>query len=176
MMSKMSQVWQMKPVQMGAKSIAAGSVIAVSLLLFNSATKKMFGRQEGLAVASLANEMPEDRSMIQMIEDQDPELLDILARLLPFRRFAPKAFKDLVVSCFLALELRESAYKETPIKATTSFRIRQAFQKIIEDTRLFRAILELHMPTTLEDFDDVAVDLNAKVEQACTDAIQDTFL
>jgi hypothetical protein len=176
MMSKVAQVWQMKPVQMGAKSVAAGSVLAVSLLLFNTATKKMFGRQEGLAVASLAKEMPEDLPMLEMIETQDPELLDILARLLSFRRFAPKAFKDLVVSCFLALELRNEAYKDLPIKATTSFRIRQAFQKIIEDTRLFRAILETHMPSALEDFDDVAVDLNGKVEQACTDAIQDTFL
>ena len=55
-------------------------------------------------------------------------------------------------------------------------KVRKAYQKLIEDVRIFRAIVEEVMPSAIEDFDDVAVDINAKVEQVCTDAIQDSVM
>ena len=178
MASKVAQIWQMKPVQIGAKGLAAGTVLAVSLLAFNTATKHVFGRKDGEALESLKREIedPNDQKIVEYLDFQDPDLLDLLARLLPFRRFHPNSYREMFISMFQATEIRYMAYEHGRITATTSMKVRKAYQKLIEDVRIFRAIVEEVMPSAIEDFDDVAVDINAKVEQVCTDAIQDSVM
>ena len=102
-------------------------------------------------------------------------MLEALARLGPFRRFAPDAFDHIVRVAYVATESKHQEYAKRPLTASASFRVRADFQKIIEAIRVFRAFIEGRMSSALEDFDEVAVDLNAYVEQVCTDAVQDTF-
>jgi hypothetical protein len=59
--------------------------------------------------------------------------------------------------------------------ATSSFKIREAYQKVIESIRVYRAIIEKKMPSALEDFDEVAVDVNSLVESRCIDALHDSL-
>jgi hypothetical protein len=110
---------------------------------------------------------------LEYISIYEPEFLDIIGRLQTFRRFDTLAFYDIIVSIEKASQFKH--FEAIQANAATSFKIRANYQKIIESTRVFRAILEIKVPGALEDFDDVAVDINAKVEQACNDAIQDSY-
>jgi hypothetical protein len=165
----------MKPVQMGAKSLAAGTVVAVSLLAFQKASKKVFGTQDDEAKQVLIKEIPEQERAITLVHELDSELLEHMARLCVFRRFDRTVFDKMFVSLSIAVTQRHDFY-ESGLTATSAFQIRKNFQMVIEDIRHFRAILERLMPSAIEDFDEIAVDFNAKLEQMCTDAIQDSLL
>ena len=75
-------------------------------------------------------------------------------------------------------KLNTKVLKEVSPKVsfTASYEVRKAFQGVIEAIRHLRAVLEVKVPSTLDDFDEIAVDFNSKVEQMCTDAIQDSSL
>jgi hypothetical protein len=173
--AKASAFWQMKPVQMGAKSLAAGTVVAVSLLAFQKASKKIFGTTDDEAKQVLVKEIPEQERAITLMYELDPDLVEHAARLCVFRRFDRAVFDKMFVSLSIAVTHRHDLY-ELGLTATSAFQIRKNFQSVIEDTRHFRAILERQMPSAIEDFDDVAVEFNARLEQMCTDAIQDSLL
>jgi hypothetical protein len=173
--SKVTQLWQMQPVQFGLKSFAAGSAVAASLYVF----KKFSGLSSDVndAVRALVEVMPQERDSIQFLSEHEPEFIELLARLLVFRNFAKDVYFDIFHSMFYASEARNTLYEtEHKLSAKSSFYIRRGYQTIIEHVRVFRSILEQRMPTALEDFDEIAVDINGKVEQACTDAIQDSVL
>jgi hypothetical protein len=117
---------------------------------------------------------PDVQKALDGIVAIDEDLAQIFARMEPFRRFSPKAFDDIIFVSLLAIQTRKDAYEH--LNATAAFKVRQSYQKIIESVRIFRTLLEKHLSTNIEDFDDVAVDLNAKVDQACLDIIQDHAL
>lgn len=167
------QFWQMKPVQMAAKSVAAGSACVGLLLAFRTTSTFLLGRPDEEARKALIEAV--GPSLEKACAQLEATCLEALARLTPFRRFAPEAFDHIVRVAVAATLGKEHEYKSRPITASASFRMRSDFQKIIEAIRVFRAFIEVQMPSTLEDFDEVAVDLNAYVEQVCTDAVQDTF-
>lgn len=174
---KAQQLWAMKPVQLAAKSVAAGTVVAGTLVGLRAASSWMLGDPDAAAVEALVAELPDPslKAAVRSMAKLEPGLAEILARLHPFRRFAPDAFDDLVRAASVAVEYRSHEYESRPLSARASFRIRADYQRIIEKTRLLRAFLEKKMESLMEDFDEVAVDINAAVESACTDAIQDTF-
>lgn len=167
------QFWEMKPVQYAAKSVAAGSACAAVFLAFRTTSRLLLGNPDTEALQALREAVSED--LQELCDQLDPTMLEALARLSPFRRFEPDAFDHILRTAYVAnLGLKEE-YKQRPLSASASFRIRAEYQKIIEAVRVFRAFIEMRIDTALEDFDEVAVDINALVEQACTDAVQDTF-
>lgn len=180
-MAKIAELWQLKPVQTAAKSLGAGLAVAGALMLYRAGSRVVFGSPDLEAQKALYAELPEGlRPSLELLNAGDPEFVAILARLLPFRRFSHEAYDALLAAMIAACETRLEAYNTaiSPVtgglRPTAAFKVRAAFQGIIEATRILRAILEAKLPTALEDFDEVAVDINAKVEQACSDAIQDS--
>ena len=161
----------MRPVQASAKTIAAS---AIGVAAFSA-----FGILRGPNDASLKNvKLILNETGLDELFKLDPESIEILSRLEPFQRFSPAAYRDVYLSMIDAARIKHDIYEtktDSGLLATSSFTIRSAFQKVIETIRVFRAILESKLPSALEDFDEVAVDLNAHVESVCLDALHDSL-
>lgn len=161
----------MKPMQASAKTLAAS---AIGVAAFSA-----FGLLRGPNDASLKNvKLVLDDSGLDDLFNLDGESIEILSRLEPFQRFSPAGYRDIYVSMLEAARIKHKIYEaktDRGILATSSFTIRSAYQKVIESIRVFRAILESKLPSALEDFDEVAVDLNAHVESVCLDALHDSL-
>jgi hypothetical protein len=170
-MSKASSLWQMRPVQASAKTIAASAIGAAAF--------SAFGLLRGPSDASLKNvKAVLDEPGLDELYKLDAESIDILSRFEPFQRFSPMAYRDVYSAMLEAARIKHEIYEhktESGLLATSSFTIRSAYQRIIETIRVFRAILETKLPSALEDFDEVAVDLNAHVESVCLDALHDSL-
>ena len=165
-------VWQYKPVQQAAMSLAAGTAIA-TVFVGCRAAMHYFEPKTSPADALIAG-APSLEASARELEALDPDFIEIFGRLMAFRRFQTEAFDAIVESACTASKARVKEYS-VALTAPASARVRAAYQKIIETTRLFRAHLEIIIASALEDFDEVAVDIHAKVEQMCQDAIQDTY-
>jgi hypothetical protein len=168
----LENIWTYQPVQKAVMSLLAGSVIATVVIGVRTASS-YFESKTTPADALIAG-APSLEAGARELEASDPDFIEIFGRLLPFRRFQPEAFDAIVDAARSATSARAKEY-EIDLTAAASARVRAAYQGIIEATRLFRAHLELIIASALEDFDEVAVDIQAKVEQMCQDAIQDTF-
>ena len=167
--------WQLKPVQFAAKIFAAGSLMGTSIWAYKKVTTVIAGSTDAPLKNLQGYLRPAMTAPLSSIWTADPDWIDLLARLESFNRFAPKEFEDIVVAVDSATAIKAGEYA-TKITATSSFKIRAAFQKVIECVRVFRSILEHQIPTALEDFDEVAVDINSKIEQVSSDAIQDCYI
>lgn len=167
--------WQLQPVQSGLKSFAAGMALCGVLWTTGKIGKMLGGDSQG-GIKILRNVLDAPyQAMLDTINEADNEMAQLLSRLEPFRRFHPSAFDAIIKEANAAIHVRTEAYK-TAVNATSAFRVRAAYQKIIESIRIFRALLEKNLSNEMEDFDEVAVDFNSKVEQACTDIIQDQLI
>ena len=160
-----AKIWQMEPVQTAAKSLAAGTAVAAGLWAFQGVSKYMFGDARKNALDAL-----EHHGLVGL---EDQPLVEAMARLLIFRRFGQQAYD----ACYDALKhadrVGRHVYTLGSMNASRAFAIRKANQTAIEKIRIFRAILEKRMPHALEDFDEIAVDINSRIEQVCTEAVQD---
>ena len=164
----------MKPVQIGAKAIGAGVVACGALWAYRSATSAISGPSDS-NYKMLIREIPKlEEDITTLWNSADKEWIDILGRLEIFRKFAPVEFDEIVKDVCKATKERQNCY-ERRLRATDAFKIRSEYQKIIESVRVLRSIIEHDLVSATEDFDEVAVDINGKVEQAASDAIQDTI-
>ena len=163
------EFFQMKPVQMSLKALAAGSVFAAGMYAYTTIKKKVLG-PEDTTLLILKKEALSSIDDLDYIWAHDTTWIELLGRLVIFRNFSRSMFDEIIYSIRIALEKTESLNNT----ASASFRIRSYYQKVIENVRLFRAILDTKIP--VDDFDEVAVDLNAYVEQLCSEAIQNTFM
>lgn len=173
-MKSIAALWEMKPVQTGAKALGAGVVACGAVWAYKKATEVIGGPSDS-NYKLLVEDIPQLTSRLTNLwSSSDRDWVDLLGRLSAFRKFAPLEFDDVVESVCSATEERQRCYTKAKMVATDSFRIRSAYQKIIERVRLLRSIIEHSLESAVEDYDEVAVDINAKVEQASMDAIQDT--
>jgi len=166
----MEDLWRYKPVQNGLKSFAAGTAVCAAMWAFNKVSRVFTVSESARQDAIKALFPVAFKTDLDDLAAVAPEFLDLLGRLEPFRRFDPAAFDKIlcaVVAAAVPVDLKN---------ASSSFAVRLRYQKIIEAIRFFRSILEQTIESALEDFDDVAVDLNARVEQACQDSIMDTYM
>jgi len=171
----LSSFMNLKVVQQGAKSFALGSILVASYYVLTKVAG--LSKNSDASLKAFKEEMPQGmHPTLDLIATHDQDYIDLMLRLLCFRKFNTQSYDEIVVTIALALQIHEKLYAKKPVTHTASFQVRKAFQNIIERIRLLRAILEIKVPTTLDDFDEVAVDLNAKVEQTCNDAIQDSSL
>jgi hypothetical protein len=167
--------WESQPVQSGLKSFAAG--VAVCGLLWTTGKINTFlgGDSQG-GIKILRSSLDDDHAeLLDHIAEVDNESAQLLSRLEPFRRFQKAAFDEIIKTMSKAIDVRLVAYKSV-ITATSTFEVRKAYQRVIEAIRIFRSLLESHLGTEMEDFDEVAVDFNSKVEQVCNDIIQDQLI
>ncbi len=173
MLNKTLGLWNYKPVQLGLKTFAAGSVFALTMFGINK-VRASFAGPEDLPLRNLQEKVlgtiKEDLEFIWM---HDRAWIDLLARLETFRRFDNVAFDELVKNIKLSLDSEEPIASGSYQGAIQSFKVRSKLQKVIESLRIFRAIVELRVP--IEDFDEIAADFNAYVEQLCSDAIQNSY-
>jgi hypothetical protein len=167
--------WQLQPVQSGLKSFAAGLAVCGVLWSTSAASRLLGGDSQGGIKILRASLDDKHTAMLDVISEGDNDTAQLLSRLEPFRRFQPKAFDDIIRVTSEAIVVRTQAYNGI-INATSTFEIRKSYQKIIESIRIFRALLENHLGPEMEDFDEVAVDFNSKVEQVCIDVIQDQLI
>ena len=159
----------MKPVQLGLKGLAAGSLLFAAGWVYSKGTQMIKGpADQSLKIVSDHIKKAEDLYLL------DPDAIELLGRLEVFVRFFPAEYQKLFEAFLDAAYAKKDAYS-TKMNATHSFHIRRKYQVVIERVREMRLILEKTLSISLEDFDEIAVDINAKVEQECTDAIQDTF-
>lgn len=169
MLKKTLGLWNYKPVQAGIKTFAAGSVFALVAYGVRKACASFAG-PEDLPLRNLQEKvlgtLKEDLEFIWL---RDRSWIDLLLRLETFRRFDNIAYDELIKSIKYSLDKEETLGQS----AVQSFKVRAKLQKVIECLRIFRAIVELRVP--IEDFDEIAVDVNAYVEQLCSDAIQNSF-
>ena len=160
----------MKPVQLGLKTLAFGSIFALSMYGFGRVAENIKGPKDA---NWLSLRQKYDEESVDYIWAHDPAWIDLLARLELFSRFDTEAFQALVESVRKSIYLNAGTSTEDSKTAAQSFRTRANLQKVIESVRLFRAVVELKIP--IEDFDEVAADVNSYVEQLCSDAIQNTY-
>jgi hypothetical protein len=160
---------QMKPIQMSMKALAAETIYATSMYAYNTIKKKVLG-PEDTTLLILKKEALSSLEDLDYIWAHDTTWIELLGRLVIFRNFSRSTFDDIIHSIRIALEKTDSL----STTAIASFRIRSYYQKVIENVRLFRAILDTKIP--VDDFDEVAVDINSYVEQLCSEAIQNTFM
>lgn len=161
----------MKPIQTTAKTLAAGAVGFAAL----SAVSLFKGDPN----ASLKNVQVHIKDpKLEILNTIDTECVELLSRLEPFQRFSKESYHETFLSMLAAAKLKKELYDaitDKGLQATSSFQIREAYQKVIESIRVFRAILEKKMPSAVDDFDEVAVDVNGLVESRCLDALHDSF-
>jgi hypothetical protein len=163
----------MKPVQMGIKTAAIGSGLAVLGYVLTRLTRYARGPEDACVNVVAAHI---DRSLVEELFLMDADSVNLLNRLEMFQRFDKLYYKLLFTALYDASKIKQAAYSKKEMNATDSFSIRKSYQAVIECVRIFRNHLEKLIPSSLEDFDEIAADINAKVEQECTDAIQDTFV
>ena len=173
-MKSVAALWEMKPVQTGAKALGAGAIAYGALWAYRKATEVIGGPTDS-SLKAVISEMPHLKERLEALwASPDRDWVELLARLGMFRKFAPFEFDHVVEEVCFATEERQRLYSKARMAATDSFRIRASYQKIIEKVRILRSIIEHSLETALEDFDEIASDFNSKVEQASLDAIQDT--
>jgi len=173
--------WELKPVQSGAKALGAG-FLALGAYYAYVKTGDYIAKRSDTPLVTLkkyffdrvSNDKRINEANFDSIWALDPDTIEILLRLETFRKFAPYEYGDVVLGFGDAVELKHKVYS-TELKATDSFNIRRSYQVVIEKLRVFRAVVEKIIPSAIEDFDEVAVDINAKIEQIASDAIQDTY-
>lgn len=171
MFKRPTEIFQMKPVQLGLKALAAGSLFAASIYAYSSIKKKVLGPEDTTLILLKKNDFSvEALNNLDFIWANDTTWIELLGRLVIFRNFAKNTFDDIILNIRNAME--KSELKE--YSALSSYRIRSNYQKVIELIRLFRAILDKKIP--VDDFDEIAVEINAYVEQLCSDAIQNTYM
>jgi len=173
-MKSVAALWEMKPVQTGAKALGAGAIAYGAFWAFRKATEVIGGPPDS-SLNALISEVPHFKNRLKNLwASSDRDWVELLARLTMFRKFAPLEFDYVVEEVCDATDERRRLYAKVRMAATDSFRIRASYQKIIERVRILRSIIEHAIETALEDFDEIAADFNSKVEQASLDAIQDT--
>jgi hypothetical protein len=170
MFKRPTELFQMKPVQLGLKALAAGSLFAASIYAYSSIKKKVLGPEDTTLLLLKKNDFSSEAIRnLDFIWANDTTWIELLGRLAIFRNFAKNTFDDIISGIRSAMETNVNEYS-----ALSSYRIRSNYQKVIELIRLFRAILDKKIP--VEDFDEIAVEINAYVEQLCSDAIQNTYM
>ena len=164
----------MQPVQTGAKALGAGVVAVGAIWAYRKATEVIGGPTDS-NFTMLVSDLPHFKKRLENLwSSSDRDWMDLLGRLMTFRKFAPSEFDDIVTEVCDATEERQRCYAKSRMGATDSYRIRASYQKIIERIRILRSIIEHTLETAIEDFDEIASDINSRVEQASMDAIQDT--
>lgn len=96
---------------------------------------------------------------------KDDEYFDILARLAEFAPLDPTNFQNIVKAVRALLIFFDKVKSDNKVTMTHAYEYVHHAQLVIEHVRLMRAFLELSVPSCLDDFDEIAVEIQTKYEQ-----------
>lgn len=146
------------------KILVGGAIATAAGLLLYSNSKK----------SSVNNDLKKSRLKTPNVEDLekivgtdtaqmlalDPIWLDLIDRLAEFSPFAKEEYKDVVIAAARIVAFN-AALSLNKIKLTfgTPRKFRSKLHAVIEAVRCMRAQLDLSFPSCLEDFDEVAAEI-----------------
>jgi hypothetical protein len=147
-----------KYMQSTAKYVLAVSSLALVAAGVSQAKKHVSNKLNGKLKNLLNPYLSEDQIVILELDDQ---YLDIAYRLMEYASLTPY-YKAFLLSVVNLLEYKES------IETVKQHHVKEFGKKghaVIHCVRLMRTYLELKMPSILDEFDEVAADVQTKYEE-----------
>lgn len=151
-----------KYIQAGSKYALGLSGIAVAFMTFRIFKRSFVQRHLEKSKETL-RKFISDEDIQELLKDE--EYFDILARLAEFGSLDPVNFRNIVKSVRALLIFFDKVKSDPKITMTHAYEYVHHAQLVIEQVRLMRAYLELAVPSCLDDFDDIAVEIQTKYEQ-----------
>jgi hypothetical protein len=141
------------------KVVLGGAVAAVAGFLYTLTFKPKTSDKQQNAVNVDDLEKIVGRDTAQMIA-LDPTWLDLIDRLGEFALFAREEYKDVVIAAARIVAFNVSlSLKQTKLSFGTPRKFRAKLHAVIEAVRCMRAQLDISFPSCLEDFDEVAAEI-----------------
>jgi len=143
------------------KVVLGGAVAAVAGLFYTMTlkTKTSAQTQKGSSVNVDDLERIVGRDTAKMIA-LDPTWLDLIDRLGEFALFAREEYKDVVIAAARIVAFNVSlSLKQIKLSFGTPRKFRSKLHAVIEAVRCMRAQLDITFPSCLEDFDEVAAEI-----------------
>jgi hypothetical protein len=134
--------------------------LSITYLVFSAVKKKWADGHTDATKKHLETII--DPAVVEILDEED--YLDIVRRMAHFQPLDPvnfQSFVDAVINIrkfFIAKEGRETTMNDAAEYARIG-------HQMIECVRNMRAFLELRTPSCLEDFDEVAVDVQSKYDE-----------
>lgn len=166
-----SKLWANQTVQTAAKYAGAVGVVTLGFVGLSFARSAYTSGTSKRVQEEIAEGMrPAAQRAAHAVGD---DWLDLLHRLKMFAKFAHEDFEAVTEACAAFAREKAVAYERPKLSTADVMLLRKSLQALIEAVRLMRAVIELKSKTALEDFDEVATDLNAKVEDESSAVLLD---
>jgi hypothetical protein len=135
-----------------------GAVAAVAgLFLYSTTAKKTTNVKPSLNVEDLEKIVGRDTAQMLSL---DPTWLDLVDRLGEFAPFAKDEYKEVVIAAARVVAFNAAlSLNKIKLSFGTPRKFRTRLHAVIEAVRCMRAQLEHAFPTCLEDFDEVAAEV-----------------
>ena len=141
------------------KVVLGGAVAAVAGFLYTLTLKPKTSDKQQNAVNVDDLEKIVGRDTAKMIA-LDPTWLDLIDRLGEFALFAREEYKDVVIAAARIVAFNVSlSLKQIKLSFGTPRKFRAQLHAVIEAVRCMRAQLDISFPSCLEDFDEVAAEI-----------------
>jgi len=143
------------------KVVLGGAVAAVAGFLYTLTLKPKTSVQQPKASSVNVDDLEKivGRDTAQMIA-LDPTWLDLVDRLGEFALFAREEYKDVVIAAARIVAFNVSlSVKQIKLSFGTPRKFRAKLHAVIEAVRCMRAQLDISFPSCLEDFDEVAAEI-----------------
>lgn len=156
---KTAKVLENKYVQSTAKYVLAVTGLGLVALGVSQAKRLVTKGHNKHIKASLLAYLSEDQ-FESLATDED--YLDIAYRFIEFSGLTP-LFKTLLLCMYEVVNYKQNLPKSLKHHHVKTFATKG--HSLIASVRMMRAYLELKMPSILEDFDEVAADVQTKYEE-----------
>lgn len=164
-------MWANQTVQTAAKYAGAVGLVTFGFVGLSVVRSAFTSGSNKRVQAEIAEGMrPEAQEAVQGVPE---DWLDLLHNLKMFSKFAPEDYEAVTIACAVFSREKAVAYGSAKLSTADVMRLRKSLQSLIEAVRLMRAVIELKSKTALEDFDEVAADLNTKVENESSAVLLD---
>lgn len=130
-----------------------GSIAAFAKQRF---TKTISDRQKNVLEEKVSSDVLD-------ILSQDESYLNIVVRIAEYEPICPDAFEELVRAIVPVIKFLNTTRKTITMQDNKDYVL--LGHVVIDATRIFRTMLEMKMPNVLEDFDEVATDIQAKYDE-----------
>jgi hypothetical protein len=154
------QMAKNKYVQGAGRYVLAAGALSLGYLVLEK-TKKVISKKHSSFVSSRLNVAltPQQRDTLEA----DPEYADILFRLLEFRELGPEGFQDLVNAIVNVVKFVNEL--DGRIVQSTVKTYAKHGNVVIDCVRRMRAYMELKFPDAVDDFDEIAADIQSKYDE-----------
>ena len=149
-----------KYVQSAGKYVLAFGSLSLIALSFGYA-KKSFSKKHKQSQISKLLQVIDERVLETILLDKDYP--DILYRLMEYQPLDPLSYDQLVKSIFDVITFLYKSKDSTTMKDNIEYT--KLGHKIINSVRILRTMIQLKLPSAVSDFDEIAVDVQAKYDE-----------